>query len=191
VGTPILSFELWGLSKRTRSIDALENDIAAILSDHENQHRVMQSQKAALDGIISDISTLRLMGKDPDMSRAVTPNLDNQIEIGEGEDKSLQEISSSTSLNPLAKSFSSPSRFSTPIPYVAQRQIQGRTSSSPLVSSPALGADLSQIPDDDIEMGELAEEPREVKVKKKAREDLEEGEASDSSSELSDIPDDI
>ena len=44
--------------------------------------------------------------------------------------------------------------------------------------------------DDDIEMGELPEEPGEVKSpKKKAREDLEEGEASDGSSPLSAIPD--
>jgi len=41
-------------------------------------------------------------------------------------------------------------------------------------------------------MGELAEEPREVKApKKRAREDLEEGEASDSSSALSDVPDGV
>ena len=44
--------------------------------------------------------------------------------------------------------------------------------------------------DDDIEMGELAEEPGEVKSpKKKPREDLEEGEASDGSSPLSAVPD--
>ena len=44
--------------------------------------------------------------------------------------------------------------------------------------------------DDDIEMGELAEEPGEVKSpKKKAREDLEEGEASDGSGPSSPVPD--
>jgi len=45
--------------------------------------------------------------------------------------------------------------------------------------------------DDDIEMGELAEEREPLRGKKKLRrEDLEEGEASDESSELSDPPDD-
>jgi len=47
--------------------------------------------------------------------------------------------------------------------------------------------------DDDIEMGELAEEREPVRGKRKLRlrrEDLEEGEASDESSELSDPPDD-
>jgi THO complex subunit 7 len=42
--------------------------------------------------------------------------------------------------------------------------------------------------DDDIEMGELAEDPR--NKGKRKREDLEEGEASDSSSALSDPPED-
>jgi THO complex subunit 7 len=49
---------------------------------------------------------------------------------------------------------------------------------------------LSRSLEDDIEMGEVAEDPK-VKGKKKARdEELEEGEASDSSSALSDPPDD-
>jgi THO complex subunit 7 len=43
--------------------------------------------------------------------------------------------------------------------------------------------------EDDIEMGEV-EEPRNDKGKKKYREELEEGEASDTSSALSDPPDD-
>jgi hypothetical protein len=179
-------------SKRARSIDALENDIVAIRSEHETQHRVMQSQKSALDSIISDIGSLRLMGKDTDMSRAVTPSLDGQVENGEGEDKSLQDISMSTSLSVFARPFAPPSRISTPIPSVAQRQIQSKSSSSPLVSSPALAADKGHTDDDDIEMGELAEEPRDLnKAKKKVKEDLEEGEASDSSSELSDVPEDV
>jgi THO complex subunit 7 len=49
---------------------------------------------------------------------------------------------------------------------------------------------LSKGLEDDIEMGEVAEVPK-VKAKKKVRdEELEEGEASDSSSALSDPPDD-
>jgi THO complex subunit 7 len=47
-----------------------------------------------------------------------------------------------------------------------------------------------ELDEDDIEMGEVAEDPKNFKGKKKAREDLEEGEASDSSSALSDPPDD-
>lgn len=45
--------------------------------------------------------------------------------------------------------------------------------------------------DDDIEMGELAEEPVKAKQKKVREEELEEGEASDESSALSELPDDI
>jgi THO complex subunit 7 len=181
---------VFSIQTSNRSIDALENDIAAIRSEHENQHRVMQSQKSALDGIISDIGSLRSMGKDTDVSRAVTPSPDGQVDSGDGEDKSSHDIILSSHLSASAKPFVPPSRISTPIPSVAQRQVQHKLSSSPLVSSPALVADKSQIEDDDIEMGELAEEPREKKIKKKERADLEEGEASDSSSELSDLPDD-
>lgn len=43
--------------------------------------------------------------------------------------------------------------------------------------------------DNDIEMGEVEEDPKD-KNKKKSREELEEGEATDASSELSDPPDD-
>ena len=44
--------------------------------------------------------------------------------------------------------------------------------------------------EEDIEMGELAEEPKERAPKKVRDEELEEGEASDLSSELSEPPDD-
>ena len=170
-----------------RSIDSLENDIAAILSEHETQTRLVQAQKTALDTIINDISSLRLLGKDPDLPQEDTPGEDSQYLPDD--EKSTEE----PSLNPAAKPFT-PSRFSTPsaIPSVAQRQLQpkGVSSgvSSPLLSSPV---PVSTKDDDDIEMGELAEEPGEVKSpKKKAREELEEGEASDgSSSPLSAVPD--
>lgn len=177
-----------------RSIDALENDMAAIRSEHENQHRTMQSQKSALDVIITDIGSLRLMGKETDPSRVGTPNLEGMGDNGDGEDKGSDDLptsSSLASLNAAAKPFIPPSRISTPIPTLAQRQNLTKSSSSPLVSSTVLAAEKAQAVNDDIEMGELAEEPREVKVKKKAREDLEEGEASDSSSALSEVPDDI
>ena len=66
-------------------------------------------------------------------------------------------------------------------------------------STPALQSTSSPVPatstsaeDDDIEMGELAEEPKDLKPRKKPREEeLEEGEASDMSSELSEPPDDL
>lgn len=139
-----------------------------------------------MDTIISDISSLRLLGKDPDLLQADTPGADSQ-DLPDDE-----KFNEESSLNPSAKPFT-PSRFSaTPIASIAQRQLQSRTISSgvssPLVSSSPVLAPVKD--DDDIEMGELAEEPGEVKSpKRKAREDLEEGEASDGSSPLSPAPD--
>ena len=138
-----------------------------------------------MDTIISDISSLRLLGKDPDLLQADTPGEGSQ-DLPDDE-----KYNDESPLNPSAKPFT-PSRFSaTPIASIAQRQLQSRTISSgvssPLVSSPILAPVKD---DDDIEMGELAEEPGEVKSpKRKAREDLEEGEASDGSSPLSAAPD--
>lgn len=168
-----------------RSIDSLENDIAAILSEHETQTRLVQAQKTALDTIISDIGSLRLLGKDPDLQQPDTPGEDSQ---GPPDDETFSE---GTLLNPAAKPFT-PSRLSTPsaATSVPQRQLLSKNISSDLsslVSSPLL---VPTKDDDDIEMGELAEEPGEVKSqKKKVREELEEGEASDGSSTLSVDPD--
>lgn len=55
---------------------------------------------------------------------------------------------------------------------------------SPAPEAPPLLADVKA---EDIEMGEVEEDP---KSKKKAREEMEEGEATDASSELSEVPDD-
>lgn len=138
-----------------------------------------------MDTIISDIGSLRLLGKDPDLLQPDTPVEDSQDPPDD------EKLSEEPSLNPAAKPFT-PSRLSTPtaITSVAQRQLQSKIPSdmsSPLVSSPAL---VPTKDDDDIEMGELAEEPGEVKsLKKKVREELEEGEASDGSSPSSAVSD--
>ena len=62
-----------------------------------------------------------------------------------------------------------------------------------LSAAPSPAPSSKQAPEDDIEMGEVEEHPKNLiaKGKKKVREEeLEEGEASDSSSELSEPPDD-
>ena len=170
-----------------RSIDSLDNDIAAIFSEHDTQTRLVRQQKTSLDTIINDIGSLRLLGKDPDTLQSDIPGEDTQ-DLPDDE-----KFTEESSLNPAAKAFT-PSRFSTPIPItsVAQRQLQSKAISSevssPLVSSSPVSAPTKD--DDDIEMGELEEEPGEVKsTKKKVREELEEGEASDGDSPLSAVPD--
>jgi THO complex subunit 7 len=183
----------------------------AIRTEHETQNRTIQGQKSALDGIIGDLGSLRLLGKDrevgsivaspfmtpgpegvdagegtteyanaqsnsaTDLGNAATENvesgeLDERFEAGE--DKTSTGMIISASLNPSAKPFNPTLQKSSAAP-------------SPTPSSKPL-------PEDDIEMGEVEEHPKNLsgKGKRKLREDLEEGEASDSSSALSDPPDD-
>lgn len=181
--------------------------MAAILSEHETQERIIRGQKSALDNIVLDLSSLRLMGKDKGtVSRLAsrmptpatdsvdadedvqgTPPVDNDkhvegVESGEvaekedGED--VDSLDVPLSLKPNASIKDAASHSGTPLS--SQRETHSRKD---LTS-------LNQAEDDDIEMGEVAEDPKQIKTKKKIREELEEGEASDSSSALSDPPDD-
>jgi THO complex subunit 7 len=94
-----------------------------------------------------------------------------------------------TTLNPRAHIFV-PSRNSAPV--IQSRPIIRSQFNATGSAPPSIDPHDSQSKtDDDIEMGELAEEREPLRVKKKLRrEELEEGEASDESSELSDPPDD-
>lgn len=168
-----------------RSIQLLENDMAAIRADQEAQSRHLQSQRASLVSIISDLSSLRLMTKDTEAgpSHPGTPDLDaatSEMEVPrsppaitvvdeespkeEGEEGEAEEGETEEG-----------------------EKRQGDGSASP----PTPPHRPQPKSDDDIEMGELAEEREPLRLKKRSRrEDLEEGEASDESSELSDPPDD-
>ncbi|KAI0268333.1 Tho complex subunit 7-domain-containing protein [Gloeopeniophorella convolvens] len=197
------------------SIQSLENDMAAIRADQEAQGRHLQLQKSSLKSIINNIGTLRLMTKDADMepSRSSTPDadaaasdaaapsaspivivVDEEGEAEEGEDRrvdvqSSDDVPLSATLNPKAHSFV-PSRNSAPVVLTARTTHPTFNSSGSAPPSTTPHYPQSK-PDDDIEMGELAEEPEPQRTRRKARrEDLEEGEASDESSELSDPPDD-
>lgn len=179
--------------------------MAAILSEHETQERIIRGQKSALDNIVLDLSSLRLMGKDKEstVSRLASPvptpaaesteadettqpPVDDEkhiegVESGEvaekedGEDVELLDPLS-VKLNSAAKDATSHSAT----PLSSRREARSR-------NDPTL---FDQAEDDDIEMGEVAEHPKQTKPKRKVREELEEGEASDSSSALSDPPDD-
>ncbi|KAH8094900.1 Tho complex subunit 7-domain-containing protein [Cristinia sonorae] len=211
-----------------RSIRSLENDMAAIRVEHENQNRSIQMQKVRLDMAVADLQELRLMGKpeeeqdgsgsaegeageveeistpvaaqasaDVDMTREESGELQEEKEEGEEAeepgDRALESdeedipLAKTVALNAGARSFmprGSSTRPSTPLHGGASRV------STPLQSQVSRKEEGEE--DEDIEMGELAEEPRGSNgSKKKANpEDLEEGEASDLSSELSEPPDD-
>jgi len=146
------------------SIRTLENDMAAIRSEHETQNRIIQGQKSALDGIIAELGTLRFMGKETEVpsvpqSLRATPAPETvdggsadltSVNNDEAEEKMLQEALTDAAIS------------------------EGM---------------IEETEENDIEMGEVEEDPKE-KNRKKSREELEEGEATDASSELSEPPDD-
>ncbi|KAF8238831.1 hypothetical protein L208DRAFT_1421094 [Tricholoma matsutake] len=150
-----------------QSIQALENDMAAIRSEHDTQNKIIQGQKSALDGIISDLGSLRFLGKDRDAtselpSARATPVPEEVMDIAES--------APDTGL------------VATDVVQVEEKE-EGEEDK--VLSVPV----TEELGEDDIEMGEV-EEPKNDKGKKKFREELEEGEASDTSSALSDPPDD-
>ncbi|KAF7965198.1 hypothetical protein HWV62_45222 [Athelia sp. TMB] len=161
-----------------KAIQDLENDMTAIRSEHDNQNRRIQAQKHALDGVISDLGALNLLGKDKSRqtSPAATP-------IPEGEPDAIMDNATDG-----IDSASAPDESGE----IEERESGEEKDVDSQLSSlkhSNLDSSLSDI-EDDIEMGEVAEIHK-IKAKKKVREEeLEEGEASDSSSALSDPPDD-
>ncbi|KIM46316.1 hypothetical protein M413DRAFT_441404 [Hebeloma cylindrosporum] len=141
------------------TINSLENDVAAIRAEHDTQNRTIQGQKSALDGIIAELSSLRFMGKETETT----------------------SISQSRRETPVldAEVISLPTN--------TDGEEDEKMPDSLTETAPSEGM-IEEI-DNDIEMGEVEEEPKD-KSKKKSREELEEGEATDASSELSDPPDD-
>ncbi|TFY78873.1 hypothetical protein EWM64_g5144 [Hericium alpestre] len=180
-----------------QTIKSLENDMAAIREDHDAQNRLIQTQKESLGSIISGIGQIRLLGKDSEASRAATPIQDvtdagtpslnvtipTEDEKEEGEEQSSDDVPLSASLNPFAKPFNPVQRASATSISTSRLRSRSGQSSTPASAKPD---------DDDIEMGEVAEDPKDNnRGKRRIRlEELEEGEASDESSELSELPDD-
>ena len=186
--------------------------MAAIRNEHEEQTRVLRAQQSALDVVISHIRDLRLLAN-PDLdatenTQSGSPAPETQAsedadvpmeprtreETGEiqetpEDEKQAGDISASSSkaLNPSAQPFvpgGSSSRVATP-------QTNAPTPAPSTDTKPEEQEEGEA--DDDVEMGELAEEPEDkLPPKKKVREELEEGEASDSDldSELTQLSDD-
>ena len=141
--------------------------MAAIRTEHETQNRTIKGQKSALDGIIADLNSLRFLGKERETtlipeSRPETPYMDT-FEVASAAESSLTSINSGSS--------------------EGGEEGEGDkiiVDSDQLTNEPT-------VEENDIEMGEVEEEPKD-KNKKKSREDLEEGEATDASSDLSEPP---
>lgn len=143
--------------------------MAAIRTEHETQNRLIQNQKLALDGIIADLSSLRVFGKEPE---ADTSSVSQSLHGTPAPD--------GTPVLPDADAASSPDNT-----FSSNLNIEeGGDEKKSYSEDRSEGA-----VEDDIEMGEVEEDPKD-KNKKKLREELEEGEATDASSELSEPPDD-
>jgi THO complex subunit 7 len=144
--------------------------MAAIRAEHETQNRTIKGHKSALEGIVADLGSLRFMGKERETtlipeSRPETPHLDT-LDVVSAAESSLTSINSGSS----------------------EVGEEGEEDKS-ILDSDQLTNEPIEENDNDIEMGEVEEDPKD-KNKKKSREDLEEGEATDASSELSEPPDD-
>jgi len=175
-----------------QSILSLENDMVAIRSEHDTQNRRIQAQKVALDGVISDLGAVNLMGKDKESnaSRQASP-MPTSAQEGDGSDVMMDNgigspaENTAHSLEGLGESGELEENEDSQVMLLSASNSLN-AAAKPFVPRKSLSRGL----EDDIEMGEVAEDPK-VKGKKKARdEELEEGEASDSSSALSDPPDD-
>ena len=173
----------------TRSISLLENDIAAIRAEHETQDRIIGEQKS---GIVRDLGSLRLLRKDKDASRLATPAATPLPDLPDSEDGQISsqrdgEKQDGVEYGELLEGrdgdddgpadLLSLSKYGLSAQGLVSRQ-SGPPLSSLRESQGALPVDQGD--DYDIEMGEVVEDPKQLKAKK-VREELEEGEASDCS----------
>ena len=160
------------ISHATRTITSLENDMAAIRAEHDTQNRIVQGRKAALDTIVADLNTLKFMGKEPETSSV--PQSVRTTPTPDTEPQPRSEESSLTSINTEE----------------GEEEKEGRIVVETTISEGETVMSEGMIDEDDIEMGEVEEDPRDKTKKKTLREEMEEGEATDASSELSEPPDD-
>ncbi|KAG6831399.1 hypothetical protein H0H92_011001 [Tricholoma furcatifolium] len=144
------------------SINSLESDMTAIRDEHESHNRTLLDQKSSLDAIITQLDYLRFMGKDKDVPSTGPSRVPSPVSEPSGAD--VAEDTDSAAL-----------------PEVSSERDGDRKPTPESAEVP------TETGEDDIEMGEVEEDPE---LKKQLQEEREEGEASDASSALSDPPDD-
>ncbi|KAK7054210.1 Tho complex 7 [Favolaschia claudopus] len=152
-----------------QEIQSLENDMAAIHAEHDTQNRLIQAQKAALDGIVGSLESLRFMGKDREAVVTDHSPRDTPGPEGAGGDGAVAALDGEAAL-----------------PEKMDVEVEEGEEETIVVLEPSGSAEAGA--EDDIEMGEVEEPEKALKGKKRREEELEEGEASDASSELSDPP---
>ncbi|KAF9478184.1 hypothetical protein BDN70DRAFT_65757 [Pholiota conissans] len=166
------------------TIKSLENDMMAIRAEHDTQNRTILGHKTALESIISDISSLRFMGKEPEtpapsipQSLRATPALEPDVRSAES---SLASATAEAEVEAEVEVEDEDGEEEKDDKLLYETMSESQTVMSE-----------GMIEEDDIEMGEVEEGPRDKNKKKSQRnEEMEEGEATDASSELSEPPDD-
>lgn len=150
--------------------------MAAIRSENETQERTIQGHKSALDGIVAELSSLRLLGRDKDAVSEVPSTRATPAPDAIGGVTTDAHTDGSTRAN-----------SAIPTPSARDDVEEEKTPAEPELQK------ATEVLDDDIEMGEVEEDPKEKEAaakKKPMAEELEEGETFDGSSELSEPPDD-
>lgn len=145
--------------------------MAAIRAEHDTQNRTIQGHKSALDTIISDLSSLRFMGKEPETTP--TPSIPQSLRATPAPEPDVESSLTSFSAEE-----------------VEEDKDDGLLPETVSENQTVMSEGMIE-EEDDIEMGEVEEDPRDKNKKKSQREEeMEEGEATDASSELSEPPDD-
>jgi THO complex subunit 7 len=170
-------------SRAHSSIKDLEDDMAAIQHEQDAKARLMQAQRAALHAVVGHVGALRLLSKDVDLDA----DADADDEAG-ADTLEAGEEREAPALNPGAPPFVPPTAAA-PGQQRVQQLARPDSAAPPSRTATPLPATPTQAPaTNDVEMGEVAEVK--ARRKKPRDEELEEGEATDGSSELSDPPDD-
>lgn len=185
-----------------KAVGVLEEEVSVARTERDKLKEEFISRKLEFDLIVTSLQDIRARG----LGKVDA----NALQDGAADEEG-NEMKPNASLNPNAKPFQPsaglltphsgmPSRPSTPsvpaggsshlaVPAYLQRNGSraGSTRSSPVPPTQSTAK-----PDDDIEMGEVAEDAPNASPPKSRRpkEELEEGEASDMSSELSEPPED-
>ncbi|KAG9104278.1 hypothetical protein FRC06_004028 [Ceratobasidium sp. 370] len=161
----------------TADITALEDELSTIRAAREDHNENLAARRAVLDTLVNQIQALRLMGKQQDSAESATS--------ASASASVPPDSAASHALNPAAR------------PFVPLRSAGNTPTPGPGTPLPLSSVTNKTEGDDDIEMGEVPEEAEAGEVEdvdkwgkrsrsksRKPDEEMEEGEASDASSEL-------
>jgi len=171
-----------------RAIKSLESDITGIYEEKEQLTRNVQARREKLEVVQREMQLMNRVGREnvPDDASPEVEGADaTEGSQPNGENLTPEQSPGPSRLNPDARPFQ-PSSSQTSLRENVLRRAHIESTNVSNAPSPITTQEEGE-EREDIEMGEVSELGKD-KPKRKAKEDLEEGEASDESSELSDPP---